>query len=229
MKRFAGLAIGAFLSLSVVHAGVIGLGGFSGSATLINFDGLTGGASLGSGDVVTNQYAGLGVTFGNATATANTFLATLLPAASLPNAVFVFQGGGGSLPPLSMFFSVPVNRVGLDFGLSTDSFLTMAAYDASNTLLETLNYVGASVPGVGLAGFAGIEESASIARLDVSYHPNSNPSQTFNYVFDNLRFEAANSNGSATPEPAAAVLMGAGLAMIAVLRKRTRREPPSAA
>ncbi len=219
MTKSLHVLIGSILSLSVAHAGAIGLAGFSGSATVINFDALTGGATLGSGDVVTNQYAGQGVTFSNATATANTFLATLLPSASAPNAVFVFQGGGGNLPPLSISFSVPVNRVGLDFGLSVDSFLTMAAYDSSNTLIETLNFVGASVPGVGLAGFAGIQESTNIARLDVSYHPNSNPSQTFNYVFDNLRFEAAS---SATPEPAAAVLIGTGLLVLGVFRKRIR-------
>ena len=221
MKKTICVAMGAILSLSVLHAGTIGVGGFSGSATVINFDGLTGDSCLGCGDVVTNQYAGQGVTFSNATATANTYLATLLPSASLPNAVFVNQGGGGNFPHLLLSFSVPVNRVGMDFGLSLDSFFTMAAYDGSNALLETQNFVGATVP-AGLAGFAGLEEATDIAVLDISYHPNSSPSRTFNYVFDNLRFEGTGSSGSATPEPAAAVLMGAGLAVLGcAFRKKT--------
>ncbi len=185
---------------------------FSNSATLINFDNLTGGNFNLCGTSVTNQYASLGATFINPSYpgedTADTNLTSSFPDASPPNALFVEQGGLLSDPPAAPFqilFSVPVTSVGFDFGSSVDAFLELDAYGAGHQLLETQYFVGTAAP-IGLEGFAGLEESSPIVELDVSYHPFSDPCRTFNFSIDNLEFE-----GSSVPEPSTFALIVAGI------------------
>jgi hypothetical protein len=184
--------------------------GLSLHGAAINFDDLTGGNCNLCGPSVTNQYAALGVTFNNPTYpgedTADTNLTQLVPQASPPNMLYVFQGGLLSDPPALPFqilFSVPVTMVGFDFGSSLDSFLKVDAYDVNSQLIESLMFVGGSAP-IGLAGFAGIQESTQIARLDVSYHPDNAPNRTFNFSIDNLAFQEV-------PEPSTFLLMAVGV------------------
>ena len=137
----------------------------------------------------------------------------LFPLASPPNALFVDQGGLIGEPaaaPFQILFSVPVNLVGFDYGSSVDSFLQVSAYGQSGQLLETLTFDGSSAP-IGLEGFAGIEETSPIAQLDVSYIPSYDTTRTFNFSIDNLEFQ-----GSPVPEPAALLLVAAGLCGIAL-------------
>jgi len=169
------------------------------------------------GPSVTNQYASSGVIFNNPAypgqVTADTNLTPAIPGSSFPNALFVSQGGQMDQPsamPFQILFSIPITAVGLDYGSSLNSFLRLDAYSSDNTLLESLIYVGSLSP-IGLGGFAGIRESTPIARLDLSYHPYSDPSRTLNFSIDNLRFEA-----SPVPEPSAAMLVGLGLLGIAL-------------
>jgi PEP-CTERM motif len=223
LRLSLGLATTLTLAISL-YGSAIDSSSFTNNATFINFDDLTGGACNLCGPSVTNQYASLGVTFSNPSFpgqdTADTNLTPLITNSSLPNALFVEQGGQiGETPamPFQILFSVPETMVGLVYGSSTDSYLQLDAYDSTNTLLETLTFVGSSAP-IGLAGFAGIQESTGIARLDVSYHPNSDPSRTLNFSIDNLRFE-----GSSVPEPSTLGLMAIGILGIAVLRRRSLR------
>ncbi len=206
----------------LIHGEAIGLTGFTNNASVINFDDLTGGSCITCGPVVTNQYSASGVTFNNPTFptmdTVTTFLAPYIPNTSSPNTLFVYQGGMmGDAPadPLQILFSVPVTMVGFDYGSTIDSFLRLDAYDKNNQLIETLFFTGDSAP-IGLAGFAGIEESTPIARLDISYHPNSDPCRTYNFSLDNLRFES-------TPEPATPALLLTGLLGMALARRRRCR------
>src|SRR5208337_281970 len=100
-------------------------------ATVINFDNLPGYDCnpldiAACGPNVTTQYASLGVTFNNPTPAGadivDTNLTSLIPDASPPNVLFVYQGGLLSQPafaPFQILFSVPVTSVGFVFGSST--------------------------------------------------------------------------------------------------------------
>jgi hypothetical protein len=192
---------------------------------VINFDDLAGGNCNLCGPSVTDQYVARGVIFNNPTypgqETADTNLTSGIPNSSAPNALFIYQGGlvaQAPALPFQILFSVPVTMAGLSYGSSLDSFLRLDAYDSANNLLETLTYVGTPTS-IGWGGFAGIQESTAIARLEVSYHPNSDPSRTFNFSIDNLIFE-----GTPVPEPSAVALVGIGLLRL-VLRYRRSSLP----
>jgi hypothetical protein len=197
---------------------------FSSSATLINFDDLTGGDCNLCGPSVTDQYAALGVEFNDPSFpgddTADTNLTPLIPGASLPNALYVYQGGLiGQAPaaPFQILFSVPVTMAGFVYGISDDSFLEVDVYGPGNTLIESLDFVGNTAPGLGLAGFAGVQESTDITSLEVSSHPDSDPCRTFSFDVDNVQFEA-----SPVPEPSTLLLIATGLIGLALGRRRPR-------
>jgi hypothetical protein len=220
-QRFGLCFLSILAVCSSVRAGEIT--SFPGGGTTINFDDLTGGNCRLCGPSVTNQYAGLGVTFNNPTfpgqETADTNLAPWIPDVSSPNALFVYQGGGQQgVQPFQILFSTPVDTVGFDWLSSFDSFLQLDAYNQQGTLLETVTYVGSFTP-QGLAGFAGLQESSQIGRLDISYHPNFDPTRSYNFSIDNLSFVEA-------PEPSSVVMGGLGLLGAMLLRRR--QEQPKA-
>ncbi len=206
-----------------VDGGPIDASAFSSDATVINFDNLAGGDCNLCGPTVDNQYAALGVTFNNpsfpGSDTADTNLVPYFPLASVPNALYVYQGGMiGQAPaqPFQILVSVPITMAGFDYASSVDSFLELSAYGTGGQLLETLTFVGSSAP-IGLEGFAGIEEASPIAELAVSYIPFSDPTRTLNFSIDNLEFE-----GSSVPEPACLALSAGGLFGIVLLRRRRK-------
>jgi hypothetical protein len=215
---------GALTLCLSIEASPITQANFSSNATLINFDNLTGGNCNLCGPSVTNQYSSLGVTFNNPSLpgqdTADTNLTASFPNASPQNLLFIEQGGlqnDAQAAPFQILFSVPVTTVGFNFGSSTDAFLELDAYGTGHQLLETEDFVGTASP-IGLAGFAGLQESTPIVELDVSYHPNSDPTRTFNLSIDNLQFQ-----GNGVPEPSTMALIGAGFLGIAVGRRKYLR------
>jgi hypothetical protein len=194
----------------------VGQSYFSPSANVINFDNLAGGNNIFSGDVVTSQYAGLGVTFNNPDypARANESLSQgMLTGHSLPNILFVQQHDGQNGRPLEILFSTPQQAVGLFFATSLDSDIELTAYGAGNTLLEHISAVGSHLYIDTLQGFTGIARSEGIVRLDVESHPSANPTYPFNFSIDDLTFQV--------PEPSSFALLGlaAGSLMIYLRRK----------
>jgi hypothetical protein len=160
------------------------------SATTINFD------SISNDTVLTNQFAGQGVTFSNAEVTSDF---GPLTGQSSPN--YVATVGLGTKPqpssPIEAFFSVAVTSVtlrGLDVG---DNGFLLRAFDASGTLLDSQQVFGT---GFGSGQFFDLTVTgAGIARVDFSQVQNVDGD---GMVFDNLSFNAA-----AVPGPIA----GAGL------------------
>ena len=222
-RRFGPLSfclLGVMLWGGSVYGSALEADTFPTGAVLINFDNMTGGGCNMCGPSVTNQYAALGVVFDNPTypsdARLDTNLTAGIPDASSTNALFVYQGGLLSDPPAAPFqllFSSPVRAVGFDYASSTDSFLEVDAYSANGKLLETLDFCGGPTS-IGLGGFAGVEESAGISVLDLSYRPNADPARTLNFSIDNLEFQQV-------PEPSMLSLVGVGLlAMLLACRCR---------
>ena len=201
---------------------------FSSNATTINFDNITGGNCNACGPSMDGQYSSVGVMFNNPSYpgrdTADTNLTLTVPGASSPNLLFVLQGGQLIDPPAQPFqilFSVPVTTVGFDFGSSTNSYIELNAYGTGHQLLETQLFNGAPAA-IGLAGFAGLQESTPIVELDVSYHPYSDTTRTLNFSIDNLEFQ-----GSSVPEPSTIALIITGVLGMAIRRRSFRKHTAS--
>lgn len=210
-----------------MYASVIGPSAFAGGDTLIDFDNLAGGNCNRCGPSLTDQYMPLGVTFVNPSypgqENIDSNLTGLIADSTSPNALFVFQGGhleDLAALPFEILFSIPVNQIGFNFGSSLNAYLRVEAYDASGKLLETQNFVGNSAP-IGLSGFAGLEETVPVARLELSYHPNDDPSRTMNFSIDNLRFRE-----TALPEPCTQATTALALAAAWLAHRRRRNRVP---
>jgi PEP-CTERM motif len=225
MRFLIHIVVGTLSVCLAVRAGAIDARSFPSEGTVINFEDLAGGNCNLCGTPVTTQYAALGVRFNNPSFpgqdTVDTNLTFGIPNASYGNALYVAQGGhleDAPALPFQILFSDPVSAVGFDYGSSSDSFLRLDTYDSNNILLESLTYVGGPSP-IGAGGFAAVQESSGITRLDVSYHPDSDPSRTFNFSIDNLKFESA---AAAVPEPSTVGLIGVGTLVLYLRRRRVR-------
>jgi cysteine-rich repeat protein len=190
----AGMAVAIIFRPQPANAVPIGIGAFSASTIVINFDNLSGGADLSTGDIVTNQYAGLGVTFNDPDypARANTSLQPGFSGSSAPNILFVQQHDGNPLGnPLQILFTTPQLRVGMLWETSLGPQITMQAFGSSG-LLETLTLTSGSScqSATGVCGFIGIERSEGITRVELS-DPRSDIGVNFNFELDDVRFEPA--------------------------------------
>src|SRR5258707_1169472 len=118
LRRFGRIFLSVFAASGAIRAGAIS--NYPGGGTTINFDDLPGANCNLCGPSVTNQYAGLGVTFNNPTfpgqATADTNLTPSIPNNSPLNALFVYQGGGQTgVLPFQIVFPNPIYLVGFDW------------------------------------------------------------------------------------------------------------------
>ncbi len=139
------------------------------------------------GPSITTQYAGLGVIFNNPDfpnqETEDTDLTCSIPNSSAPNALFIYQGGGGPIAvrPFQILFFNPVNTMGFDWLSSFAASLQLDAYDRQGVFLEKRAIVGVNIaqePG----RFSGVQESVDIGRLDVSYHPDFDPTKSYTFL-----------------------------------------------
>jgi len=183
----------------------------SASALTIDFDGLSGGW-LGYGEVVTNQYQALGVTFldsysGNAHAEST--LGAYVPGSSRPNVLWVDQAGGSTTGQyLEITFVGPVNSVETLFGTSLAADFTMEAYSGA-AVVDSTTLIGPNVMSDVRSGQASVNGS-SITSVRMYSHYGATTS--FNFHIDNLTILPL-------PEPAS-LLMLAGLAGGAAARRR---------
>src|SRR5262249_6696471 len=126
-------------------------------------------SSINTGEVVESQYSSLGILFHNADFQnlANNFPSSAFPGHSLPNMMFVIQGGGSQIGagPLNIELSVPVNRIGMYVSGSVSVTYTIKVYGASG-LLETLIKPGIE-DGVGTHTYVGLQRPELITRAEV--------------------------------------------------------------
>lgn len=217
MKKLTLAAVAILSAFTFANASPLTSNNLGPGSIVINFDNLTGGTSLTTGDVVTNQYAGLGVTIndGVQNALANASVSGLFSGHSQPNVLFVEQNFSVTAAPLQILFASPVSEVALFFSTSLSADLFLTAYDASNTVIESDDFIGIS-NSIGRAGEAGIA-APGISRLDLSSNGGS-----FNFEIDDLTFIPAASSSVTTPEPATLLLVGSGIA--AALSRRRRKD-----
>jgi hypothetical protein len=188
-------------------AAPIGPENFSANAILINFDNLIGGNTIDTGEIVTNQYAPLGVTFVNPDypSRANANLAALLEDQSDPNILFIQQHDGNPLGrPQQIWFASPALRVGMFFDTSLSSTITLSAFSPGGALLESVTLTGASAVSGFLTGFVGLEQPDGIGHVEVFSRSISSIQKNFNFGIDDLRFEPV-------PEPGTLALLAVGM------------------
>ena len=191
----------AWFTLALAQAAMarpeIGPQSFSGSESRINFDTLNGGTSVLFGEPVAAQYAPLGVTFINPDLQnrANSWPSNVTPGHTLPNTMFVDQGGSSTpgIRPLRVQFGVHVNRVGMFLGGSTGTIYTLRVFDEEGVLRETLTRPGITTPSTitppSTYLYLGIERPERIAYAEVSAfrpQPGTGPA---NFFVDDVQFE----------------------------------------
>lgn len=186
------------------------------TAAVIDFDNLVGGPIFG-GELVTSQYAGLGVMFSDTFAGgahANNTLTGFIAGSSPPNVMWVDQGSGSySAQYLEIDFSVPVNHISTVFGTSLSGDITLAAYNGA-TLLGSVNLVGGTVIGDTLSGVVSFDSAQDITSARLFSH-RTGTSTSFNFSVDNFTF-------SVVPEPGAMAFFGLSLTCFCVWKGRQR-------
>jgi len=197
-KTFAGVA-------GLVFAGFLAAAPRPVQAVLIDFEGLN------DLEVVTNQYAGVGVLFSNTTALIDGSFGGSLNELDFPPAspITVVTNEGG---PIMVVFPTPFAFVSARF--TYNGQLTLEAYsDAAGTnLIGSVmsafndNFVSSGNPPNELLGFANI---GPIGSLKILGGPD------FTHTVDDL-------DGAPIPEPASLILLGSGLGSAWLVRRRKR-------
>ena len=203
LSAWTGLSV--LLLGSNLWGGAIGPQGFSGSATVINFDNLVGGHLFPgpiTGDQITNQYASQGVTFNNfgRDMRANLDLGSWVSNSSGPNVAWAEEGSGspgtgGNF--LEVDFSVPVQRVGFNFGVSNDAKLELDLYNSANQLLDQQSTTNVNTGTFG-NGFIGLATNQAVAYAIVRSTRPSNGTG-LNFSMDNFTFENTAGGSGTTP------------------------------
>lgn len=191
----------------------VGIGSFSGSETVLTFDG------IGLGQIVTTNFLPQGVDFSNSThvsgSTAAGASTDVYPFFTSPGTAVLqnFLGGTGNCfgvcPAIVIDFSVSQPLIGMDiltnFGLST--------FTVENTILGTSSVfnINTHFP----ESFVGFSDPSGINRITIS-----GPEDNGAIGLNDLRYL---NTPSAVPEPGTMLLLGSGLVGLIGYRMKKAR------
>ena len=180
----------------------IGIGDFSGSEPVLDFEEFTGNV-----DVISDQFAALGVSFNSIPVEPHadygpTFAAAVAPFAGV-NALF--QGLKATGEEIS--FASAVTRVGFNFGSNVNINVPFETY-LGGVLTGSFNLITSTntMPFFGFEDLAGIDRIVFLPELE----------RGFVSQIDNLRWEGQVS----VPEPGTLALLGIGLLGIGLARRK---------
>ncbi len=197
---------------SLKLACLAGLALFSPVALLgavVDFDNLPGGGTIAADTALTTQYSSIGVTF-SALEDGSPVSAAVINSASPISGNYWANTSDGDFGPrwdaLIMEFATPVSGVNWLTQSHGGLSITFNAYDAGNTLLETLVITGNWVP----TSFA----ATGISRIEALQ-----PDDGWGWGMDSLEFDSAGQ----VPEPATFAMLALGLATASLLGRKRRR------
>lgn len=187
----AALGLALTLGAGTAEAVPIGLGGFDGTETLVDFNAATIGNFLGSytapGITVTPESGAWMIQSGGGGIIGTT------------GAAFNSNSGVGN-GDVTITFDNPVSRFGMVFGTSIDATLSavVAAFDSSNVLVETQSFPSFSNT------FVGFQFSTAVTSILID---RTDSTTRFTFV-DDIRYLAS---VESAPEPSALALLATGL------------------
>ena len=205
------------LLLSAIHYGSPAFA----TPVVINFDNLVGGTTLTTGDIVTTQYAALGVTFVNPDfpAYANQTNQPLFTGNSPPNTLFVTQHDGFNGAPITIYgrplqvsFSSPMSDVKMWFATSNSDQITMTAFSQQGEVLDSVRVRGISNDPLDLlprVGTIELQEPDGIGHVELysRFGTSSVTDRAENFYIDDLVL-------TPVPEPSTLVLAALGVATL---------------
>ena len=193
---------------------VVGLGAFSGSETVIDFE------SIASGEAITTQFLADGVTFSNngLFGVTDSSITTQFPSGgSVVAGNFVVDPVLGLVcctDAVIAEFSSTITRVGFDIasGGSDDTTITAFVFSGgSPTATGTFTFTASPVMFFGLEDLSGID---GIAFQVLTQNPGA-------FAMNNFRFEGS---VAPIPEPSTMILMGSGLVGLIWHNRRRKKE-----
>ncbi len=182
-------------------------------AASINFD------SLDDGDLVSNQFSGVGVTFQNAIVLGSGISLNEFEFPPRSNFNVISDNGGA----ISILFASPQSSVSAYFTYT--EVVTMQAYDASSTSLGSVTSLAGCSSNLFLSGTAGCSPNeqlglsgiGAISRVTITGNAAGG-----SFVLDDLNFDVT-STSSEVPEPSTLFLVTGGIAALAMRRLRNRQ------
>ncbi len=182
-----------------------GFGDFGPGATQLTFAGVANGALSNHG----------GVTFSVGASTGNVGTDGTPGRTGPSDAQYVdnvFSQTGYYYSPLALSFSGPIGMVGFEARTNSPDALTLTAQLISNNnLVGTISY---AAPGNSNWSFYGFSSTVAFDRLVIDPANNAN-----GYIrIDNLTFQS-----TSVPEPAALGILGLGLALLGLSRRRKQK------
>jgi hypothetical protein len=176
----------------------VGLGAFSGSATVIDF------STLNNDDPITTQFTGLGLTVsGGLFADVGGPSGVIFGSASASN-FLPSNPGPAPYNTIVLTFSTPMIRIGMD-EISLPGNFNITTPGGALAYPKDLN-----------PGFVGFEDLTGFTSVTLTVTRDLDNDNAFG--IDNLRFE------SAVPEPTSATLLGGALLLLGCARLRAWRK-----